>query len=87
MVIAPMTNAPSCPEFAELLSAYLDEALPPHRRQGVEAHLAVCADCGRALAGLRCTRRLLHELPGPSMPDRMKQHLLNTLRSRRLPRS
>lgn len=80
-----MTRTPTCPEVAEQLSAYLDEALPPDRRQGTEAHLAGCTECSRALSELRCTRRLLRDLPGSLMPDRVRQHLLETLRMRRPP--
>jgi anti-sigma factor RsiW len=79
----PMTTTPSCPEVTGQLSAYLDAALPPDRRQGMEAHLAVCPECTRALSELRCTRRLLRSLPGPPAPARIRRPLLETLRMRR----
>lgn len=83
MTIVPMTNRLTCPEVSALFDAYLDDdALPPIRRQGMDAHLAVCEGCRRALSCLRRTRRLLRSLPGEPMPSAMKQHLLDTLRSR-----
>lgn len=82
-MIVPMTNRPTCPEASALFDAYLDDdALPHIRRQGMDAHLAVCEKCRRALNCLRRTRRLLRSLPGEPMPADMKQRLLDTLRAR-----
>ena len=46
-----------------LLSAYLDEALPPSERATVESHLDGCASCRARLADLRATSRLVAALP------------------------
>ncbi|MGH7443812.1 MAG: anti-sigma factor family protein [Longimicrobiales bacterium] len=80
-----MTNRLTCPEVAALLSASLDDALPHERRQGMDAHVAVCEACRQTLDGLRCTQRLLRALPCEPMPPGMKRHLLDTLQRRRRP--
>lgn len=50
--------------FAEL-SAYLDGALGPEARAGIDAHLDTCAVCRTRLAELRSTARLISSLPMP----------------------
>lgn len=47
----------------EQLSAYLDGALEPDERTGLETHLAACAHCRSRLAELREVGRLLAALP------------------------
>lgn len=51
------------------LSAYLDGALVPARRTGVEVHLRTCELCRASLAELRSTARLIAALP-PAVPTR-----------------
>jgi len=36
---------PSCPEFSEDLTAWIDEELPKRRHEQVRQHLAACAQC------------------------------------------
>ena len=49
----------TCRELVELVTDYLDGALPPARRAEVVAHLEGCADCLRYLAQLQATRQVL----------------------------
>lgn len=51
------------------LSAYLDGALTPARREAVEGHLVGCAGCRAALGELRTTAKLISALPAP-VPSR-----------------
>ena len=53
------------------LSAYLDDALAPSERSGVEAHLGACADCRARLAELRATAMLIRALPEPRPSRRL----------------
>lgn len=78
-----MQNGLNCAEAAERLHDYIDEALPPMLRQGLDLHLRRCDRCRRALIELRCTRRLLRSLPRASMPDAMKAELISALRHSR----
>jgi len=45
----------SCQEVVELVTAYLEDALPPARRALVQAHLDACDDCSRYLDQIRTT--------------------------------
>ena len=45
----------SCQELVELVTAYLEGALPPGDRARFEAHLAECPDCEVHLEQVRTT--------------------------------
>jgi anti-sigma factor RsiW len=42
-----------CVEFVELITDYLDDALPDDLRARVDAHLETCPGCPNAIAQLR----------------------------------
>ena len=42
-----------CVEFVELITAYLDDALPDDLRARIDAHLDICQGCPNAIAQLR----------------------------------
>lgn len=52
----------TCRQIVELLSGYLDGALPAHERARVDAHLQTCPECTAYLAQLRTTIRVLERL-------------------------
>ena len=58
----------TCSETRDLLSAWLDQALDAHEREGVEAHLAGCPECRRELEGLRSTVSLLSRVEHARAP-------------------
>ena len=58
----------TCSETRDLLSAWLDQALDPHEREQVEAHLAGCPECCRELEGLRSTVTVLSRVGHPRAP-------------------
>jgi anti-sigma factor RsiW len=45
----------SCQELVELVTAYLDGALPPRERARFEAHLDECTGCARYVEQMRTT--------------------------------
>ena len=45
-----MTAAPACREFVDLVTAYLDRALPSGCLAQVDDHLATCEGCRTVLA-------------------------------------
>ncbi len=45
----------SCQELVELVTDYLDGALPPRERARFEAHLEACTGCARYVEQLRTT--------------------------------
>jgi anti-sigma factor RsiW len=55
-----------CQELVELVTDYLEGALPAGRAAEVEQHLQECVDCLRYLGQIQLTARLLGTLPGSS---------------------
>jgi anti-sigma factor RsiW len=53
-----MTDDIACRELIELLTGYLDDALDPVTRSAIDAHLAGCDGCTRALEQLRESVRI-----------------------------
>ena len=54
-----MDHELTCQELVELLTDYLDGALPAGERARLEAHLAECEACDAYLAQFRTTIRLI----------------------------
>jgi anti-sigma factor RsiW len=57
-----------CREFVELVTDYLEGALPEHERVRFEAHLAECDGCAGYLQDIRRIVDTLHAPPAPP-PD------------------
>lgn len=53
----------ACNELVELLTEYLEGALPPDEVAAVEAHLAGCEACQRYLDQMRATIEALGTVP------------------------
>jgi anti-sigma factor RsiW len=53
----------SCRELVELVSDYLEDALPAADRSRFEAHIAGCEHCATYVRQMRETLHLLGELP------------------------
>jgi anti-sigma factor RsiW len=67
----------SCQELVELVTHYLEGALPPDERARFEEHLGICEGCAHYLDQVRLTARLvgrtseeLETLPGV---DRLRE--------------
>jgi anti-sigma factor RsiW len=73
-------HAMTCQELVELITSYLDDALPADERQRFERHLAVCPGCGVYLEQMRATLRLLGTLSAETIPETMQQDLLAAFR-------
>ncbi len=65
----------TCRDVSELVTDYLDHALPLRRRLSVRIHLLRCAACRNYLEQLRKTVRLLSRhpvaAPSPELEDRL----------------
>ena len=70
----------TCRELVDLLTDYLEDALPPLERARVEEHLAVCPDCGAYLDQLRTTVALLGRLREDDAPEPVPEELLRAFR-------
>jgi len=57
-----MTADLPCREFVELVTDYLEDALPPERREQIEEHLGTCDGCTTVLAQWREVVRLTGRL-------------------------
>jgi anti-sigma factor RsiW len=49
----------TCQELVELVTEYLDDALPPHERERFEEHLLTCPGCQTHLTQMQQTIRIL----------------------------
>ena len=70
----------SCQELVELVTEYLDGALPPSERDRFEEHLADCEGCRRHLAQVRETIRIAGSLPPEQLSDDARRDLLHAFR-------
>jgi anti-sigma factor RsiW len=77
-----MARALPCAEVVELLTAYLDDALPRRRRRAVTRHLKGCADCARLLAQLLDVVRRVAALHQPGLRPTVRVALRAAFRSR-----
>lgn len=73
-----------CQDFVELITDYLDGALPSGDRQRFEAHLTGCHACKAYFASLRLTIDSLHALPPePPTDPHAREVLLRAFRDLR----
>lgn len=75
-----MTEPDVCRRSREGLTEYLEGALSPARRQGLEQHLAECATCRAHLDQLRLIIAAAADIPPESMPPSTRATLLRALR-------
>jgi mycothiol system anti-sigma-R factor len=71
----------TCQEFVELVTEYLDGAMPAEERARFEAHLADCPSCGSYLDQIRQTMRLLGRLSEETLPAEIKEEMLHRFRT------
>ena len=76
-------EALSCQELVELVTAYLEGALPPEEHARVEEHLAACSGCDRYLEQLRRTIELLGALRTEGVAPEAEAALLEAFRGLR----
>ena len=58
-----------CQQWVELVTAYLDGALPRLVTKAIDRHLRLCRHCREYLAQMRQTIRLTGELREEDVPD------------------
>lgn len=66
----------ACRELVELLTDYLEGALPPDEAAAVDAHLAGCDACRTYLQQLRATIEALGSVPVETLSDQACDALL-----------
>lgn len=70
----------SCMELIEVITDYLEGALPPSEQARFEAHLAGCDGCSNYLEQMRQTIRLTGELAEEHIAPEAKADLLDAFR-------
>jgi len=70
----------TCSEIENQLVAYMEGILSPEDRKNIEGHLASCLHCSRALAGLKKTEELLHNLEDVEPPPFFEQRIMARIR-------
>ena len=69
-----------CREVIDLLTDYVEDALPEQERRRVEAHLASCDGCTTYLEQMRETIRLTGMLTEEQIPEAERHRLLAAFR-------
>ena len=70
----------TCREVVELITDYLEDALPSDDRRRVEEHLEACPDCPNYVEQMRETIRLTGMLTEEQIPQEQKAKLLEAFR-------
>ena len=70
----------TCREVVELMTDYLEGALPASVRARFEEHIAGCGGCTAYLEQLRTARRLTGALAEVPVPDHLRDELLAAFR-------
>lgn len=74
-------RALTCHEVIEIITDYLEGALPADDRRHVEEHLAICDGCTTYLEQMRETIRLTGMLTEEQIPEDQKQRLVEAFRT------
>ena len=77
-----MNDEFSCQEMIEVVTNYLDDALPADERQRYERHLSYCAGCSTYLDQMRETIRQTSMVPrDESLPPALREKIVAQFRS------
>ena len=71
----------NCDEFVELVTAYLEGALPAETERRFVEHLAECDGCDRYLDQIRTTVHDLGQLPVQRLAPEARDRLLAAFRN------
>ena len=75
-----MSTQIACRQLLELISGYLDEALPDDTRAAVEAHLTGCDGCSAVLDEFRTTIELTGQLTEAQLTPAQRDTMLAAFR-------
>lgn len=75
------TELLSCQELVELVTDYVEDALPAEERARFEEHLADCGNCQIYFEQMRVTVVLLGRLPRETIPPEAERSMLHAFRS------
>jgi len=75
----------SCQELVELVTDYLEGALPEDERQRFEEHLGSCAGCRKYFDQMKTTLRVTGKLAPASLSPEAEEALVHAFRNWRSP--
>jgi hypothetical protein len=75
-----VTNQIACRELLELISGYLDDALPANVHGAIEDHLSRCDGCTMVLEEFRTTIEMTGMLTEEQLTDAQRETLLTAFR-------
>jgi anti-sigma factor RsiW len=78
---AMTTTELTCRELVELVTDYLEDALPDHERMRFEDHLTGCTGCRRYLDQMRLTVRAAGHLREDDLSPAARDDLLTAFRT------
>ena len=78
--MAPADEIP-CREIVELITQYLDDALPADERARFEAHLATCDPCTAVVEEFRLTIKAVGAIGPDQLSVEDRDRLLNLFRT------
>ena len=70
----------TCQELGELVTEYLEWAMPDEQRERFEQHLAACPGCADYVQQIRLTIRTTGQVAEASLEPRMRDALLAVFR-------
>ena len=77
-----MNDEFSCQEMIEVVTNYLDNALPPEEQQRFEHHLSYCAGCNTYVDQIRETIRQTGKVPREeSLPPALREEIVAQFRN------
>jgi anti-sigma factor RsiW len=71
----------ACTEEVELITDYLEDALPDEDRRRLEAHLETCPGCTEYLEQIKTVAGSLGELREESLPAELRGSLIASFRA------
>jgi anti-sigma factor RsiW len=74
------TQPLTCRELVELVTDYLEGAMPAGERARVERHLAACDGCTAYVEQMRLTLRALGKIPEETISERAREELMVVFR-------
>ena len=76
----PVSDDLTCQELVELVTDYLEDALPPGQRARFEQHLGVCPGCETYMDQIRKAIRAIGRLTEESLSSSTRDELLDLFR-------
>jgi len=72
----------TCKELTELLTDYLEGALPFMQRMSLHLHLMMCKHCRAYVRQMKLTLKTVGKLPAEPIPEEVRRRLLAHYRQR-----